>query len=103
VTVQYVVMAWDGTDDAAPERRQAARPTHLERIEPFVESGTCLVGGAILDDSGVMIGSVLIMDFDTRDDLDAWIRDDPYTVHGVWKRVDVRPFRTAVGAWMPPA
>jgi uncharacterized protein YciI len=70
VDVQYVVTAWDGTDGAAPERRQAARPVHLQGIAPLVEQGRVLVGGAILDDAGMMIGSVLIVDFERRDDLD---------------------------------
>ncbi|HEY2803444.1 MAG TPA: YciI family protein [Actinomycetota bacterium] len=99
--MQYVVMAWDGTDEGARDRRLATRPRHLERIEPFVDSGHALVGGAILDDGGGMIGSVMVMDFDTRDALDDWLRNDPYTTEGVWERVDVRPYRAAVGAWMP--
>ena len=41
--MQYVVMAWDGTDNGAPERRLAARPTHLERIQPRVERGGAYV------------------------------------------------------------
>ena len=101
--MQYVVTAWDGTDDGALDRRLATRPRHLERIEPFVESGNALVGGAILDDDGRMIGSVLVMEFETRDALDEWVRNDPYTTEGVWKQVDVRPYRAAVGAWMPEA
>jgi uncharacterized protein YciI len=101
--MQYVVTAWDGTDEGALDRRLATRPRHLERIEPFVESGNALVGGAILDDGGRMIGSVLVMDFETRVALDDWLRNDPYTTEGVWERVDVRPYRVAVGAWMPQA
>ena len=101
--MQFVVMAWDGTDEGALDRRLATRPRHLERIEPFVDSSNVLVGGAILDEDGRMIGSVLVMDFDTRDELDDWLRNDPYTTEGVWQRVDVRPYRAAVGAWMPQA
>jgi uncharacterized protein len=99
--MQYVVIAWDGTDDRAPDRRLEARAAHLERIQPRVNSGEALVGGAILDDDGGMIGSVLIMDFETREALDDWLSTDPYMTGNVWERVDVRPYRTAVGAWMP--
>ena len=42
--MQYVVIGWDGTDDGAPDRRRKARPTHLERIQPRVETGEVLVG-----------------------------------------------------------
>jgi uncharacterized protein len=99
--MQYVVMAWDGTDDGARDRRLKAREAHLERIQPRVDAGEVLVGGAILDDDGGMIGSVLLMDFETREALDDWLSTDPYITGDVWERVDVRPFRTAVGAWMP--
>jgi uncharacterized protein YciI len=101
--MQYVVMAWDGTDDGARERRLVTRPRHLDGIQPRVDAGEVLVGGAILDDDGGMIGSVLVTDFDTREALDDWLRNDPYTTEGVWERVDVRPYRAAVGAWMPEA
>ncbi|MFL5768091.1 MAG: YciI family protein [Actinomycetota bacterium] len=101
--MQFVVTAWDGTDEGARDRRLAARPTHLERIQPRVDAGEVLVAGAILDDEGGMVGSVLVMEFDTRDALDDWLRNDPYTAGGVWQRVDVRPFRASVGAWMPEA
>lgn len=101
--MQYAVIAWDGTDPEAQSRRRGVRPTHLDSIQPLVEGGNVLVGGAILDADGGMIGSVLIVDFDTREELDAWLAKDPYTTGGVWRSVDVRPFRTAVGAWMPEA
>jgi uncharacterized protein YciI len=99
--VQYAVIAWDGTDPEAPSRRHEARPTHLDSIQPLVEAGNVLVGGAILDADGGMIGSVLIVDFEAREELDSWIAEDPYTTRGVWESVDVRPFRAAVGSWMP--
>ena len=96
-----MVIARDGTDDDAPERRRGVRPTHLASIQPLVDAGTILVGGAILDDDGTMRGSVLLVDFPTRDELDAWLREDPYVTGGVWDRVEVHPFATAVGAWFP--
>ena len=59
------------------------------------------MGGAILDDAGGMIGSVLITEFPTRADLDAWLAADPYVTGAVWERLEVKPFRTAVGSWTP--
>jgi uncharacterized protein YciI len=99
--MQFVVTAWDGTDADAPARRLEVRPSHLEGIRPLVQRGNILVGGAILDDAGTMIGSVLLTDFDTREDLDAWLSHDPYVTGGVWVTIDVRPYRVAVGAWLP--
>ena len=98
--IRFVVMAWDGDDPDAKERRAAVRPVHLENIQPFVDDGHVLVGGAMLDDQGDMIGSTLVVEFDSRADLDAWITADPYVTGGVWDQVEVHPFRPAVGSWL---
>jgi uncharacterized protein YciI len=97
--MQFLVVARDGADDDAIERRKRVRPTHLEAIAPFVDAGNVLVGGAMLSEDGEMIGSMLLMDFPDRTALDAWLEADPYVTGGVWREIDVRPFRTAVGAW----
>ena len=60
------------------------------------EEGTLLTGGAILDDRGAMIGSVLVVDFPSRTGLDAWLASDPYVTGDVWRKVEARPFRVAV-------
>ena len=99
--MQFVIIARDGTDPEAQARRQAVRPAHLEGIRPFVERGNILVGGAILDEVGNMVGSVLMADFPTRERLDAWLTGDPYVTDGVWHEVEVQPYRAAVGAWLP--
>jgi uncharacterized protein len=99
--VQFVVIARDGTDVDAVMRRQAVRPHHLEGIQPLVDAGNVLTGGAILDDDGNMRGSVLLVDFPSREELDAWLDHDPYVTDGVWQQIEVVPFRVAVGSWMP--
>jgi uncharacterized protein YciI len=99
--MQFVVIARDGTDDEAIERRKRVRPTHLEAIRPLVDEGHVLVGGAILDEDGEMVGSMLLVDFPDRSGVDAWLEADPYVTGGVWKEIEVRPFRAAVGAWQP--
>jgi uncharacterized protein YciI len=98
--MQFVIIARDGIDPEALTRRQAARPAHLEGIRPFIERGNILIGGAILDEVGNMVGSVLVADFPTREELDAWLAGDPYVTDGVWQDVEVRPYRVAVGAWL---
>jgi uncharacterized protein len=98
--MRFVVIAHDPEGHDAVQHRLEVRAEHLEAIGPYVDSGRILVGGAILDDDGDMIGSVLIVDFPSRADLDAWLEHDPYVTRGVWSSVGVRPFRPAVGAWL---
>ena len=101
--MEFLVIAKDGTDEGALERRQQTRPAHLTGIGPLVDSGNVLVGGAILSETGDMIGSMLLVEFPASEDVDAWLARDPYVTDGVWQEVEVRPFRTAVGAWQPEA
>jgi uncharacterized protein YciI len=99
--MEFLVVARDGTDDEAIERRRRVRPTHLEAIAPRVEAGNILVGGAMLSEDGEMIGSMLLVDFPDRAAVDEWLKVDPYVTGDVWREIEVRPFRTAVGAWQP--
>jgi len=99
--MQFLVVARDGSDEGASDRRQKTRPTHLASIAPLVEGGNVLVGGAILNEAGDMVGSMLLVEFPDRSGVDAWIEADPYVTDGVWRDVEVTPFRTAVGAWQP--
>jgi uncharacterized protein len=99
--MQFLVVARDGTDEGAFERRRRTRPTHLHSIGSLVDAGNVLVGGALLNGSGDMIGSMLLVEFPDRDGVDAWLARDPYVTDGVWRDIEVHPFRTAVGAWQP--
>lgn len=93
--MRYLVIAWDGTDPGAPERRRRARGAHIAFASRLQEEGHLLVGGALLDDDGNMIGTAAIADFDDRADLDRWLATDPYATEGVWKDVSVTPYRVA--------
>ena len=94
--MQFVVIARDGADPGAPDRRAKARPAHIEGAVRMKEDGSMLTGGAILDDHGAMIGSVMVVDFPSRAELGAWLASDPYVTGDVWRRIEVRPFRVAV-------
>lgn len=94
--MQYQVTAFDGADEEAGARRLAARPAHLEEADVLKKEGKIIAGGAILDDDGNMVGSTLYVDFDTREELDDWITNDPYVKGGVWEEINVMPIRLAV-------
>jgi len=89
----FLVLGYDGADAEAPARRAAARSAHLATAQRLKTAGHFLEGGAIVDDAGKMVGSMLLMEFPTRAELDAWLVSDAYSVGGVWKDVTVRPFR----------
>jgi uncharacterized protein len=93
--MQFLLTAYDGTDTEAPGRRMSARPKHLENIRILKEAGEFLFGGAILDDNGNMIGSAIVYEFPDRKTLDNRLKDEPYIIAGVWKKMEIVPFRLA--------
>lgn len=94
--MQFLLTAYDGTDSGAPERRMKVRPTHLEKIEILKKAGEFLFGGAILDDNGQMIGSMIVYEFPDRQALDEKLKDEPYIYGKVWEKITIVPFRRAV-------
>jgi uncharacterized protein YciI len=88
----YAVIAYDSTDPGTFERRMLVRPAHMANGEKMMADGSFLFGGGILDGAGKMAGGVLIVDFETRDEIDEWLKNEPYIVNKVWDRVEVHPF-----------
>jgi uncharacterized protein YciI len=71
------------------------REEHLAKIEIMKASGEFVAGGAILDDGGKMIGSMIVYEFPDRAMLDERLKDEPYFTQNVWEKVEIRPFRMA--------
>lgn len=88
----YVVIAHDRTEPGTFERRMEVRPEHMANGEKMMQEGTFLFGGAILDGTGKMTGGVLVVNFESREEIDEWLREEPYIVNRVWERVEVHPF-----------
>jgi uncharacterized protein len=91
--VQTLVIGLDGTDDGAKQRRMSARPAHIALGDEMISRSEMLYGVAILNEAGEMAGSMLILDFASQDDLDAWLAKEPYITGNVWESVDIRPCR----------
>ena len=92
---QHIVTAYDHTTDGALETRMNVRPHHLDEARELKENGNYVIGGAILNDEGNMIGSVMIVQFETEEELQAWQQREPYVTQKVWETVDIKPFRVA--------
>ena len=99
--MRFVVLAYDGDDPATPARRAETRPRHLQEMQPLVDDGRLLLAGAIVDEGGRAVGSMLIVDLEDRDAVDDLLMRDPYRAAGVWERFEIWPFAPATGAWLP--
>ena len=94
--MQFLLTAYDGTDSEAPARRLNVREEHLKRITILKEEGGFIFGGAILNEEGNMIGSMIVYEFPDRKTLDKKLENEPYITNGVWKQIDIKPFRRAM-------
>ena len=91
--MHFLVIAYDGTDEQAPSRRLAAREQHLACMEQLKRKGRVLYGAALLAGNGAMTGSIVLYDFDSREEFDEYLKTEPYVVGGVWQLIDVKPCR----------
>ncbi len=87
--MDFVVYAKDHQDAGALDRRLAAREAHIKCIDELRTSGHASYGAALLDDSGKMIGSVILCNFESRAELDKWLAVEPYITGKVWDTVEV--------------
>ncbi len=91
--MQFLLTAYDGTDEHALERRLSARENHFAAIEQLKSLGRVLYAAAILDEQEKMIGSVIVYDFSSREELETFLKEEPYITGGVWEQIDIRQCR----------
>ena len=90
--MQFLITAYDGENML--EKRMEVRPRHLENMSRV--NGKVLCAGGILDEAGNMKGSVLIIDFDSRDQLDAYLKTEPYIIENIWEKVTAEPMNVVL-------
>ncbi|GAB3905416.1 YciI family protein [Larkinella knui] len=93
--MRYVLHAYDYTDEQALDRRLAVRPNHFDGARQLKAAGHFILGGALLDPDGKMIGSMMLLDFDSEEQLNNWLQTEVYVTGKVWERVDIKPFKQA--------
>lgn len=81
------------------EKRLAARPAHVQRLQTLQDEGRLLLAGphpAIdTDNPGAagFTGSLVVAEFDSLEAAQAWANADPYNDAGVYAQVTVKPFK----------
>lgn len=93
----YAIISEDQADSL--DRRLAARPAHLARLQSLQDEGRLLLAGphpAIDSDdpgSAGFTGSLVVAEFDSLEAAQAWAGADPYIDADVYAKVSVKPFR----------
>ncbi|MCR5370586.1 MAG: YciI family protein [Clostridium sp.] len=83
--MQFLVRAYDG--EGMLEKRMEIRPRHLEGMAKLGKHIVC--AGGLLDDEGKIKGSALVMEFEDREGLQAYLDTEPYIAEHIWEKVEV--------------
>ncbi|MBT80523.1 MAG: hypothetical protein CL587_09055 [Alteromonadaceae bacterium] len=93
----YMICATDVENSL--EKRLAARPAHLARLNALKDEGRLLIAGPFpaidSDDPGPagFTGSLVVAEFDSLETAKAWAEADPYVEAGVYDNVVVKPYK----------
>lgn len=93
----YAIIGHDSEDSL--EKRLAARPAHLARLQQLQQEGRLLLAGpfpaidAVDPGPAGFSGSLIVAEFTDLGSARTWADADPYVSAGVYDRVTVQPFR----------
>lgn len=89
----FMLLATDA--EGVHEARMAARPDHLKRLEALQAEGRLLTAGPnpLPDNPDRVSGSLIVAQFSSLDDAQAWAEQDPYVDAGVYDEVLIKPFK----------
>lgn len=76
----------------AGDIRVKVRPEHKEYLAQKAEQ-IAFAGPLLSDDGQMMIGSVLVIEFDSRDAAEQWINNEPFTKAGLYQSMLIHPFK----------
>jgi uncharacterized protein YciI len=94
--VLYAISGRDTADSLA--LRVKTRAAHLKRIQALLDQGRLLLAGPhpAIDSPepgpAGFSGSLIVAEFESLEDAEAWANSDPYLSAGVFAEVDVKPF-----------
>jgi hypothetical protein len=81
------------------DKRLNARPAHVARLQALQDAGRLILAGPFPSVDAVdpgpagFSGSLIVAEFSSLQDAEAWAQADPYVDAGVYAQVTVKPFR----------
>ncbi len=92
----YAIISEDTKDSL--EKRKAARPAHLQRLQTLQDQARLLIAGPhpAIDSPNPgpagFTGSLVVAEFNSQEEAQHWANADPYFEAGVYARITVKPF-----------
>lgn len=93
--MQFLILADDYKDTEALSRRLSVREEHLRRVRHAKAEEKFIIGGAKLSTENKMIGSMMLIEMESKEAAEQWISNDPYVTGKVWESIQILPFRVA--------
>lgn len=87
----FVLTARD--KDGAGELRQATRAAHFDYVRT---TNVLKLGGPFLDETGNMVGSLIIFEATDFDAAREWAANDPYARAGLFSHSEVTPWKATI-------
>ena len=79
--MQYLIIAYDNDD--VIDKRLEARPAHIEGTQKLMSEGKIISACAMIEEEE-MVGSSVLTNFESEDELNTWLENEPYVKGGVW-------------------
>ncbi|WP_236033655.1 YciI family protein [Belnapia mucosa] len=97
----YAILAFDGEDEGALQRRMAVRDRHIEVLNAWAADGRLALGVPLFSAAGRILGSLMVLEVPDQAGLDAYLAAEPFNQGEVWQRVETFPFRIAPLPYRP--
>ena len=95
----YILLCRDKPDSL--EVRMANRDAHIEYAG---QAGDRLkFAGPLLDDDGLMCGSMIVVEAASKEAAELVAANDPYNRAGLFESVEILPWKGVLGSWVPAA
>lgn len=85
--MKFVIVGYDSPQGEV--KRKIHWAAHLANLEPLDRQGRVVLAGPFAD----KVGSLLVLEFETREEAEDFVSYDPYTLYGVFERIEIHPFQ----------
>ncbi|WP_428026070.1 YciI family protein [Arcobacter sp.] len=85
--MQYLVIAYD--NENVLDKRMASRPAHVKATQQLMAEGKIVSACALIEDD-IMVGSSVLTNFETEDEFNEWLENEPYVKGGVWDMEEIQ-------------
>ena len=98
----YAIIGQDTPDSL--DKRTAARPAHLVRLQALQDKGRLLLAGpfpavdAVDPGAAGYTGSLIVAEFASLQAAQEWAETDPYVAAGVFRQITVQPLKKVLPA-----